>query len=126
MQIIIKTKDVELTEQLEALVNNKIGGLKKFMKSFEGHELPIPGGQNLFDVFVDIIRETNHHQKGNIFKTEARLYMPGKNLFVKAVAEDPAKSVLEVRDELESEIRKYKAKVIEFPVRKSKQFKNRH
>ncbi len=121
MQIIIKTKDVELTQPLEAMINNKIGSLRKFMKSFEGHRLPVAGGKNLFDIFVDVAKETNRHQKGNIFKTEVRLYLPGKNLFVKAVGEDVVQTIFEVRDELESELRKYKSKIVEFPIRKARQ-----
>lgn len=123
MNIIVKARNFELTGAIESFVQKKMTGLKKFMKAFEGHHLPVPGGKNLFDVMVDIGKETNRHKKGEVFVAEARIYLPGKNLFVKEVSENIQTAVSEVRDELETEIRKYKSKIVEFPVRKAKQLK---
>ena len=81
MKIIIKSKNFELTAQLESFINKKIGGLTKFLKAFEGHSLPVAGGRSLFDTFVEVERETMHHRKGDIFKAEAKIYLPGKSLF---------------------------------------------
>ncbi len=125
MQIIIKGKDVEITPELESAIIKKIGGLKKFIGSFENHHLPVTEGRQLFETFVEVKKETNHHNKGNIFKTEIKIYMPGKSLFAEASGDEIMKTVLEVREELESEIRKYKAKVVEFPRRQAKQSNNR-
>ncbi len=125
MKIIIKTKNLELTPELDAFINKKIGGLKKFFGSFQNHSLPITEGRNLFDTFVEVEKESNHHKQGKIYKAEVKIYMPGRNLFAKASAEDIIQAVSEVREELETEIRKYKARVIEFPRRKAKQAKNR-
>ncbi len=120
MQIIIKTKNLELTPELDAFINKKIGGLKKFFGSFQNHSLPITEGRNLFDTFVEVEKESNHHRKGEIFRAEVKIYMPGRNLFAKANADDIIKAISEVREELETEIRKYKSKVIEFPRRQAK------
>ncbi len=125
MQIIIKTKDVALNEIIGGSIHKKIGGLSKFMKGFENHSLPMTEGRQLFETFVEIKKENNHHNKGNIFCAEVKMYLPGKNLFAKATGDEIMKAVLEVREELESEIRKYKAKVMEFPRRKIKQSNNR-
>src|SRR5688572_6444783 len=103
MQITIKTKNIEILGQLESFINKKIGGLAKFLKSFEGHSLPVAGGRNLFDTFVEVERETMHHRKGDIFKAEAKIYLPGKSLFAKAHGDNLIKAVDEVRDELEAE-----------------------
>lgn len=121
MQIIIKSKNFELTPAIETFVVNKLGGLKKFISSFENHALSLTEGRSLFDAFVDVAKETNHHRKGDIFKTEIKLYLPGRNLFAKAHGEDLMKTVIEARKEMEAEIRKYKTKVVEFPRRKAKQ-----
>ena len=123
MQIIIKSKNLDLSEQSESFINKKIGGLRKFLKAFESHSLPVAGGRNLFDTFVEVERETMHHRKGDIFKAEAKIYLPGRSLFAKAHGDNLIKAVDEVRDELEAEIRKYKTKVIEFPRRKAKKAK---
>ena len=125
MNIIIKTKNIELGAPLEAFINKKIGGLKKFLGAFQSHALPMTEGRNLFDTFVEVERDSNHHKQGKVFKAEVKIYMPGRNLFAKASAENIITAISEVRDELETEIRKYKAKVVEFPRRKAKQSKNR-
>lgn len=74
----------------------------------------------LFDTFVEVERETTHHRKGNVFRAEAKIYLPGKSLFAKAKGDDLIKIISEVRDELESEIRKYRTRIIDFPRRQSK------
>ncbi len=122
MNIIIKTKNLELTEQLENFINKKIGALKKFFSAFENHKLPIAKGRDLFETFVEVEKVSQHHKKGDVFQAEIRLYLPGKSLFAKAHGSDVIKIINEVRDELEGEIRKYKSKVIELPIRKSKKF----
>jgi|SRR3989344_1424321 len=123
MQITIKTKNLELTPQLEAFVNKKMSGLKKFLGSFQNHNLPMAEGRGLFDTFVELKRETTHHRQGKIFTAEAKMYMPGKSLFAKANADDINKAIFQVREELAMEIRKYKSKVVEFPKRRAKQHK---
>ncbi len=120
MKIHIKTKNFELTPPLENFIINKLGGLKKFIGAFENHGLPLTAGRSLFDAFVDVAKETNHHRKGDVFKTEIKMYLPGRNLFVKAHGDDLMKTIIEAREEMESEIRKYKTKVVEFPRRKAK------
>src|SRR3989344_3883147 len=111
MNIIIKTKNLELTESLEKFINVKMQTLKKFIGTVK---------EDLFDIFVEIEKETKHHKKGDIFKAEAMVYLYGKNLVAQAHGEDLSKAVTEVKKELEREIRKHKTKKIELPRRKSK------
>ena len=120
MNIIIKTKNLELTPQLESFINKKIGGLKKFIKTFEGNNLPVAGRRDLFETFVEVKKETLHHRKGDIFSAEVKLYVPGRSLFAKSHGEDVIKAINDAKDELEREIRKYKTKLIEFPRRRAR------
>ena len=124
MQIIIKTKNLDLTDSLNSFVNKKIGGLKKFLGAFEGHQTPVAGTRDLFDTFVEVEKETRHHRKGQIFRAEVKIYVPGKSLFASAMGDDLMKVISQVRDEMEREIRKYKTKIIEFPRRKLKKSKH--
>ena len=107
-------------DMAKSAMGKKIGGLKKFIKGFENHHLPVSGGRSLFDTFVEVQKETTHHVKGQIFKAEVKLYLPGKSLFASSNGDDLMKTISEVRDELEGEIRKHKSKVVEFPRRKAK------
>lgn len=112
MNIIIKTKNLELTDKLKDTINNKIGGLKKFLKKFKKEE------EDLFDTFVEVERESRHHRKGDIFKTEVKIKMPMRNLLAEAHGENLIKTITDVKKELEIEIQKYKFKAIELPRRK--------
>jgi len=123
MHIITKTKNIELTESMQIMVERKIGSLKKFIKGFEYHSLPVVAGRDLFETFVEVKRETMHHRKGDVFVTEVKMYLPGKTLFAKAHGDNVVRTISDVRDELEREIRKYKTKVVEFPRQKAKKFR---
>ncbi|OGZ69862.1 MAG: ribosomal subunit interface protein [Candidatus Staskawiczbacteria bacterium RIFCSPHIGHO2_02_FULL_42_22] len=111
MNIIIKTKNIELTDSLEKFIQQKIGKLEKFSKIL---------GKDSLEMFVEIEKETNHHRKGEIFFAEAILVMPGKKLVARAKSDDLGKAVSEVKEELEIEIKKYKLKAIELPRRQAK------
>jgi ribosomal subunit interface protein len=58
MEIVIKTKNVELTESLEKFIKNKIGKLDKFFHSDT-------------EIFIEIEKEAKHHRKGEVFFAEA-------------------------------------------------------
>ena len=124
MQITIKGKNLEVTENLESFIQKKIGGLRKFLKAFEGHSLPVAGERGLFDTFIEVKKETMHHRKGDIFRAEGKIYAPGTSIFAKAHGEDVIKVIGELRDELENEIRRYKTKTVEFPRRQAKKANN--
>lgn len=124
MKIIIRAKNLEFTGQLESFVNKKIGALSKFLKAFQRSELPVAHGKDLFETFVKIGKETAHHKKGYVFKAEAKIYVPGRTLFAERKGDDLLKTIDDVRDELEMEIKRYKTKIVESPRRKAKKSKH--
>lgn len=109
MQIIIKTKNFELTGSLEKFINEKVGKLEKFAKTL---------GKDSMEVFVEVEKETNHHRKGDLFMANIQIQLAGKNLMARSHGEDLMKAVIEAKDELEIEIKKYKLKTVELPRRK--------
>jgi ribosomal subunit interface protein len=117
LNIIIKTKNLELTDWLKKVVNNKIGGLKKFIKRFRARQ------DILFDTFVELEKETVHHKKGDIFMAEVKMILPQRTLVVKSHGEDLMETITEVKKELEREIQKYKFKSVELPRRKYRKIK---
>src|SRR3989344_1188546 len=112
MNIIIKAKNLEIDEKLKSVINHKIGSLKKFLNKFKTDE------NVSFDTFVYVGKETLHHKKGDIFKTEVKIVMPRKNLVAKSHGENLLKTITEVKKELEREIRKLKTKIVDLPRRK--------
>lgn len=116
MKIIIKTKNLQLTQALEDYVNKKIGALEKFSTTFQKQET----GKTLAEVFVEIEKVTRHHRKGEVFKASAQVQLPGKNLIAESTGEDLLREIINVKEQLELEIKKYKAKSKELSIRKAR------
>lgn len=125
MKIIIKTKNLELTSSLTAYIEKRIIGLKKFINILKDDSPVIEGGKTLAEVFVEVEKETKHHRKGEVFRAEAELFLPGKKIVAQAKGDDLGKAVTEVRDELEREIKEYKLKTIESPRRAQRKMKEK-
>ena len=113
MHIIIKTKNLELTPSLENLIQKRMAVSQKMINAF----------QESTSFLVEVEKETRHHRKGDIFKAEVIVSLPGKKLVAKAHGENLSRVITEVKNELEREIRKYKTKTIELPRRKYRKSK---
>ncbi len=111
MNIVIKTKNLELTESLEKFISKRLEGLKKFIKVLKNDSQ---------EVMIEVEKETKHHKKGDVFRAEAIIKLPGQSLVARAHGEDLGKVVTETRDEMEREIRKYKTMKIEKPRREQR------
>jgi ribosomal subunit interface protein len=109
MKIIIKTKNLELSPSLESYINEKIGSLEKFIKTLQKEE----EGKTLSEIFVEVEKETRHHRHGEVFVAKAQIMLPGKSLVAEAKGEDLFLAIVEVKDELQQEIKKYKLKKID-------------
>ena len=114
MNIIIKTKNLELTDPLKLLIHKRIGGLQKFIKILK---------EDFKEVFIEVERESKHHRKGDIFKSEAIIHLPKRSLVARSHGENMSKVITDVKEELEREIRKYKTKIIELPRRQYRKIK---
>ena len=110
MKILIKTKNLETTPSIEAYVEEKFGGLKRFINILDKEEDSV---KTLAEVFVELGKEANHHRKGEVFLAEARIALPGKNLIAKATSDDLFKAIVKAKDEMKLEIEKYKFKKID-------------
>lgn len=95
MIISIQAKDIELTDELRAYTEQKMEGLFKFF-------------DNVIDVKVHLVRTTQHHQKGDIFKASAEMALPGKTLHAEEVASDMKLAVNGLKDSMTREIKNYK------------------
>ncbi len=98
MQIIISTKNISLDEPLEVFIKEKIGGLEKFLKNDSAI------------VRVEIGKPSRHHRSGMVFYAEANLKMGSKLLRAQATNLDLRTAVVEVKDGLQVQIKKFKEK----------------
>jgi ribosomal subunit interface protein len=110
MKIIIKTKNVDLSEEIKNFVEKKFFTLKKFINILKRED---EIGKTLAEVFVEVEKETTHHKKGNIFRVKSRVYLPGREIISWSRADDLMKAVIKAKDELKMEIEKYKFKNID-------------
>ncbi len=100
MKINIKATNLELTPAITEYINNKIGSVDKFLKRFEE--------QTNIEIFVEIARTTRHHHKGDVFRAEANMEIPGKVLRADHEDWNIRVAINKVKDKLQREIKKYK------------------
>ncbi len=117
MKIIIRTKNLELTATLKNFIEEKIGSLKKFVNVLKREEDPSTNSgrdkKTLAEVFFEIEKESKHHNKGQVFRSEARILLPGKKIMAQSAGDDLLLTVVEIKDKLQQEIKKYKFKKID-------------
>ena len=101
MEIKIKTTNFSLTPSIGNYLQEKLNVLDKFL----------PNDESIF-ADVELAKTTKHHQKGDIFKAEVNLKVPGR--LIRAVAEewDLHVAIDAVKDELQREIAGNKGKNI--------------
>ncbi len=99
MKINLKTKNFGLTQAIKNYLEEKLNSLDKFLPPDES-----------ISANVELAKTTKHHQKGDIFKAEVNLNMPGR--LIRAVAEqwDLRVAIDAAKDELQREIRGRKEK----------------
>lgn len=101
MNIIIKGTNLELHEDLKNYVNEKIGGLAKFIDNDNADTSGVTAR-------VELAKTTQHHQQGDIYKAEVNLQLPKKMLRNVVESDDIYKSIDDVKDELKIMINEYK------------------
>jgi ribosomal subunit interface protein len=111
MKIIITTKNLDLTPDLQSFIEKKIGSIKKFINILK-QDTP-NGLKTLAEVFVEVEKETEHHKKGKVFSVKTQVILPGKSLVAWSRADDMFKAIIGAKDELKMEIEKYKFKKID-------------
>ncbi|PIR71926.1 MAG: ribosomal subunit interface protein [Candidatus Nealsonbacteria bacterium CG10_big_fil_rev_8_21_14_0_10_36_24] len=113
MKIVIKTKNLELNQELQDYIQEKINSLEKFAKVFQGENYYngfFTKGKPRAEVWVEIGRTTKHHQKGDIFRAEVQMRLSGKSLRAESERNDLKLAITEIKDELQRELKKYKGK----------------
>ena len=114
MKINIKTTNIDLTDAIKNYIDKKIGGLKRFLKSYD---------PNTIEIYVEVGKPSKHHRSGNIFYAEADIIIAGMHLRSNAKTQDIYASIDEVKAELQREIKKVKEKQITKQRRRARSLK---
>jgi ribosomal subunit interface protein len=98
MKITIKWTNLKPIESIEVFVEEKIGGLKKFIEKFDA--------TGLAEAWVEVSRTTKHHKRGEfVYRAEADIRLPGEIIRAEAVHKDLRQAIVRVKDELQRQIK---------------------
>lgn len=98
MKINITTKNITLDEPIRVFIEEKIGGLDKFIQ------------KGPISAMVEIGKPSRHHKSGPIFYGEVNLKIGGYLLRGEGGNKDLRTAISEARDELYVQIKKLKGK----------------
>jgi len=115
MKVIIKAKNIKLNPALKEHIQEKINSVERFLKAFQDEECSkrfLGKGKPKIEAWVEIGRETLHHQKGPFFRAECQIKFPKQNIRVVARSGSLRVAIVEVRNELKRELKQYKEKII--------------
>lgn len=95
-------------------VNMKIAGdVKAYLyKKLESVEKLVDKNDESIICDIELGRVSNHHNKGDVFRTEINLHIAGKNLRAVAEEEDILASIDIVKDEIVRELKTIKDKKV--------------
>ena len=99
MEIRIKKTNFSLLPDIEVYLKDKLNALDKFL----------PRDESIF-ADVELAKTTNHHRKGNVFKAEVNISVPGRLIRSQAEEWDLRVAIDKVKNELQLELKKYKEK----------------
>jgi len=100
MKLHIKSTKLEVTPALKEYIEEKISALEKFVGKYDE--------EGAVEVWIEVARTSGHHHKGDVFRADADLRLPGKILRAEDEDFDIRVAVDRVRDKLKREIEKYK------------------
>ncbi len=92
--------NLELTDAIKKYVDDKLAGVAKLTEKFEP-----------CDVRVEVGKTKTSQQKGEVFRAEFNLTIPGVVLRSEAVKDDLYAAIDEASDELKRQVKRYKEKL---------------
>ncbi|MBU1164058.1 ribosome-associated translation inhibitor RaiA [Patescibacteria group bacterium] len=95
MKIKIKATKINLTPELKQYIEEKILSL---MKYYNG----------IIEADVEVEYTTRHHKKGELYRAEVNLDVPGKLIRVEKTTKNIYKAIDKVKDHLKTILVKYK------------------
>jgi putative sigma-54 modulation protein len=100
MKINILAKNMELTEAITKYVTEKVNSIEKYIAVSESEPM----------AEVEVGKTTNHHQAGDVYRTEINLTIGGTFVRVEATMDDLYASIDTAKDAAVREVTKSKDK----------------
>lgn len=99
MKTQIRATNIEITPAIQSYIEKKLEMVDKFL-----------GNLKVINCDFEIELTTKHHNKGEIFRAEVNLTIPGEVLWADCTADDLYKAIDKVKDNLGDLINKHKDK----------------
>ena len=99
MKINFKGTNLNLTPEILDYCREKLSHLEKLLAEDESASTE-----------VELGKTTRHHKHGEIFRAEVNLHTAGRRFRSEAVAEDLYAAIDEAKDELSTEVKRYRKK----------------
>lgn len=102
MKLTIKATNFKLSDSIYTYIQQKIDTLDKFIQNV-----------NPVECWVEVEKTTDHHRKGDIFRAEAQIKLPGAcGVRAEASEWDLHVAIDRVKDDLQRQLKRYKRKII--------------
>ncbi len=109
MEIRIRTKNMTLTGHLEDYTREKLLKVNKFL-SFLTEGADNESLHPAVEMDIEIEKITKGQNKGEVYRVEAQMFLPGASLRAEDTSNTPKEAVSEVRYELQRQVKSYKEK----------------
>jgi ribosomal subunit interface protein len=100
MKILIKFTNLDSTPAIKKYAETKVGSVAKFLKRIDE--------EGAIKAQVELARRSFHHKKGDVFKAEVNLHLPGKMLRAVERDWDIRVAIDKMKAKLQAEVKKYK------------------
>jgi len=111
MKYKLLTTNFNMTPEVSREIDETMNKLEKFI------DRPI-------QAWVEVGKTTEHHQKGEIYRAEIQISLPGNSVRSTAVRETIFEAINEAEDDIERRLKKYKGKKMD-RIRKGARFLKR-
>lgn len=113
MKFSLKAKNLKLTDAIKAAVEKKLETLDKKATRF---------GESVTGE-VEVGKTTKHHKKGEVYRAEIHVRLPGKLVYAEATHEDLYAAIGKAAREAAVQVTSYKGALAAKGVRKAKKTK---
>ena len=100
MEFAIKTKNMQLTPAIASVVQLRLESLARKVKRF---------GSSVTGE-VEVGKTSNHHKKGEVFRAEIHVRLPGKLVYTESTQEDLYAAIGDAKRDAERQVVDYKGK----------------
>ena len=123
MKINLQYTNMDSSSAIDTYVDMKIGELDKYINIKESD---VPSGvvRSTVAAFVEVGKTTRGQSKGDVYRAEVQLRMPGSTIRSESTQLDLHRAIDEVKDELQRQLRRYKEKQSAKFLRGARRIKN--